>query len=129
MVVETGPHIWRSSFGKVLVHHPQKRKSNLSMNRLPMTETICHLLVSMQRRFSNNCNAQPGISMKATRPWGSTLQHNMAYWKIVRGTLDTLINSNQGWVTEKPWMSGIIRTDYINRESVYQSFQNAISKA
>lgn len=44
-------------------------------------------------------------------------------------SLDTLIDSNRGWVAEKPWMSGTIRTDYIDRESVYQSFQNVISKA
>lgn len=44
-------------------------------------------------------------------------------------SLDSLIDSNRGWVAEKPWMSGTIRTDYIDRESVYQSFQNAISKA
>lgn len=44
-------------------------------------------------------------------------------------SLDALINSNREWAAEKPWMSGVIRTDYIDRESVYNSFQNAISKA
>lgn len=44
-------------------------------------------------------------------------------------SLDALIDGNRGWVAEKPWMSGTIRTDYIDRESVYQSFQNAVSKA
>ena len=41
-------------------------------------------------------------------------------------SLDALIDRNRGWVTEKPWMSGTIRTNYIDRESVYHSFQNAI---
>lgn len=44
-------------------------------------------------------------------------------------SLDALIDRNRGWVTEKPWMSGTIRTNYIDRESVYHSFQNAVSKA
>ncbi len=43
-------------------------------------------------------------------------------------SLDALIDSNRGWVAEKPWMSGTIRTSYIDRRSVYRSFQNAISK-
>lgn len=43
-------------------------------------------------------------------------------------SLDALINNNREWAAEKPWMSGMIRTDYIDRESVYNSFQNAISK-
>ena len=44
-------------------------------------------------------------------------------------SLDALIDSNRGWAAEKPWMSGTIRTSYMDRESVYRSFQNAISKA
>ena len=44
-------------------------------------------------------------------------------------SLDALIDSNRKWAAEKPWMSGTIRTDYIDRESVFHSFQNAISKA
>ena len=44
-------------------------------------------------------------------------------------SLDALIDSNRKWAAEKPWMSGTIRTDYIDRESVYHSFQNAIFKA
>ena len=44
-------------------------------------------------------------------------------------SLDALIDGNRGWVSEKPWMSGTIRTKYINRESVYRSFLNAVSKA
>lgn len=44
-------------------------------------------------------------------------------------SLDTLIDGNRGWVADKPWMSGMIRTDYIDRESVYNAFQNAISNA
>lgn len=44
-------------------------------------------------------------------------------------SLDTLIDGNRGWVADKPWMSGMIRTDYIDRESVYNAFQNAICNA
>ena len=44
-------------------------------------------------------------------------------------SLDALINNNREWAAEKPWMSGMIRTDYIDRESVYNSFQDMISKA
>ena len=44
-------------------------------------------------------------------------------------SLDALIDSNRGWAAEKPWMSGTIRTSYMDRESVYRSFQNAITKA
>ena len=44
-------------------------------------------------------------------------------------SLDALIDRNRGWVAEKPWMAGTIRTNYIDRKSVYRSFQNAVSKA
>ena len=44
-------------------------------------------------------------------------------------SLDTLIDGNRGWVADKPWLSGMIRTDYIDRESVYNAFQSAISNA
>ena len=44
-------------------------------------------------------------------------------------TLDTLIDGNRGWVATNPWMSGTIRTDYIDRESVYSAFQNIVSNA
>ena len=44
-------------------------------------------------------------------------------------TLDTLIDGNRGWVAADPWMSGTIRTDYIDRESVYGAFQSAVSHA
>ena len=44
-------------------------------------------------------------------------------------SLDALIDRNRGWAAEKPWMAGTIRTNYIDRESVYRSFQNAVSKA
>ena len=43
-------------------------------------------------------------------------------------SLDALIDRNRGWVAEKPWMAGTIRTNYIDRKSVYRSFQNAVSK-
>ena len=42
-------------------------------------------------------------------------------------SLDALIDENRGWVAANPWMSSSIRTDYIDRESVYNAFQNAIS--
>ena len=44
-------------------------------------------------------------------------------------SLDALIDSNRGWAAEKPWMSGTIRTSYMDRKSVYRSFQNAITTA
>ena len=44
-------------------------------------------------------------------------------------SLDALIDRNRGWAAEKPWMAGTIRTNYIDRESVYRSFRNAVSKA
>ena len=44
-------------------------------------------------------------------------------------SLDALIDRNQEFVKTNPWMSGTIRTDYINRESVYNAFQSAISNA
>ena len=44
-------------------------------------------------------------------------------------SLDALIDRNRGWVAENPWMSGTIRTDYIDRECVYGAFQSAVSHA
>lgn len=42
-------------------------------------------------------------------------------------SMDALIAGNRGWVADKPWMSGMIRTDYIDRESAFNAFLNSIS--
>lgn len=41
-------------------------------------------------------------------------------------SLDALIDRNRGWVADNPWMSGTIRTNYIDKDSVYNAFQNSI---
>ena len=67
-----------------------------------------------------------GVSEKLSNMLASAFN---PFMDSLMDSLDALIESNRGWVAEKPWMSGTIRTDYIDRESVYQSFQNAVSKA
>ena len=67
-----------------------------------------------------------GISEKLSNMLNSSFD---PFMDRLMDSLDALIDSNRKWVAEKPWMSGTIRTDYIDRESVYHSFQNAISKA
>ena len=67
-----------------------------------------------------------GISEKLSNMLDSSFDPFMDH---LVDSLDALIDQNRGWVAEKPWMSGMIRTDSIDRESVYHSFQNAISKA
>ena len=67
-----------------------------------------------------------GISEKLSNMLDSSFDPFMDH---LVDSLDALIDQNRGWVAEKPWMSGMIRTDSIDRESVYHSFQNALSKA
>ena len=67
-----------------------------------------------------------GISEKLSNMLNSSFD---PFMDRLMDSLDALIDQNRGWVAEKPWMSGTIRTDYIDRESVYHSFQNAIFKA
>ena len=67
-----------------------------------------------------------GISEKLSNMLNSSFD---PFMDRLMDSLDALIDSNRKWAAEKPWMSGTIRTDYIDRESVYHSFQNAIFKA
>ena len=67
-----------------------------------------------------------GISEKLSNMLTSAFH---PFMERLMDSLDALIDSNRGWAAEKPWMSGTIRTSYMDRESVYRSFQNAISKA
>jgi len=67
-----------------------------------------------------------GISEKLSNMLNSSFD---PFMDRLMDSLDTSIDSNRKWVAEKPWMSGTIRTNYIDRESVYRSFQNAITKA
>ncbi|MDE6456454.1 MAG: hypothetical protein K2L38_11260, partial [Dysosmobacter sp.] len=73
-----------------------------------------------------NSAVNAGISEKLSNMLTSAFN---PFMDRLMDSLDALIDSNRGWAAEKPWMSGMIRTDYIDREIVYQSFQNAISKA
>lgn len=41
--------------------------------------------------------------------------------------LDAKLDQNRERVTMYPWQSGLIRTNYIDRNSVYDAFQNSIS--
>ncbi len=72
-----------------------------------------------------NSAGNAGISEKLSNLLNSSFD---PFMDRLMDSLDALIDSNRGWVAEKPWMSGTIRTDHIDRESVYHSFQNAISK-
>ena len=67
-----------------------------------------------------------GISEKLSNMLNSSFD---PFMDRLMDSLDAIIDQNRGWVAEKPWMSGTIRTNYIDRESVYRSFQNAIFKA
>lgn len=67
-----------------------------------------------------------GISEKLSNMLNSSFD---PFMDRLMDSLDALIDSNRKWAAEKPWMSGVIRTDYIDRGSVYKSFQNAIFKA
>lgn len=82
-----------------------------------------HLAVQYDALKSSAGNA--GISGKLSNMLTSAFN---PFMERLMDSLDALIDSNRGWAAEKPWMSGMIRTDYIDRESVYHSFQNAIFK-
>lgn len=73
-----------------------------------------------------NSAGNAGISEKLSNMLTSAFN---PFMDRLMDSLDALIDGNREWVAGKPWMSGTIRTDYIDRESVYHSFQNAISKA
>ena len=73
-----------------------------------------------------NSAKDAGISEKLSNMLASAFD---PFMDQLMDSLDALIDSNRGWAAEKPWMSGIIRSDYIDRESVYNSFHNAIAKA
>ena len=73
-----------------------------------------------------NSAGNAGISEKLSNMLNSSFD---PFMDRLMDSLDELIDQNRGWVAEKPWMSGTIRTNYIDRESVYRSFQNAITKA
>lgn len=66
-----------------------------------------------------------GISEKLSNMLNSSFD---PFMDRLMDSLDALIDRNRGWVAEKLWMAGTIRTNYIDRKSVYRSFQNAISK-
>ena len=72
-----------------------------------------------------NSAENAGISDKLSKMLTSSFEPFMSQ---LMNSLDALIDRNRGWAAEKPWMSGMIRTEYIDRESVYHSFHNAISK-
>lgn len=73
-----------------------------------------------------NSAGYAGISEKLSNMLASAFN---PFMDRLMDSLDALIDGNREWVAGKPWISSAIRTDYIDRESVYQSFQNAISKA
>lgn len=50
------------------------------------------------------------------------------YMDRLMDSMDSMIDQNREWVSGKPWMSSLIRTKHIDRTSVYQSFQNAVSR-
>ena len=66
-----------------------------------------------------------GVSEKLSNMLASAFR---PFMDRLMDSLDAVIDGNRGWAAGKPWMSGTIRTDYIDRESVYASFQNAVSK-
>ena len=67
-----------------------------------------------------------GISAKLSQMLTSSFN---PFMDRLMDSLDAGIDENRKWTAEKPWMSGTIRTGYIDRESVYRSFLNAVSKA
>ena len=73
-----------------------------------------------------NSAGNAGISEKLSNMLQSSFD---PFMDQLMDSLDALIDRNRGWVAEKPWMAGTIRTNYIDRKSVYRSFQNAVSKA
>ncbi len=73
-----------------------------------------------------NSAENAGISEKLSNMLASAFD---PFMDRLMDSLDALIDSNRDWVAEKPWMSGMIRTNHIDRESVSNSFHNAISQA
>ncbi len=72
-----------------------------------------------------NSAEDAGISEKLSNMLASAFD---PFMDRLMDSLNTLIDNNRAWAVEKPWVPGMIRTDYIDRESVYNSFQNAIFK-
>jgi len=80
-------------------------------------------LASQYGALKNNA-AQAGVSEKLSNMLTSAFR---PFMHQLMNALDASIGENREWVAGKPWMSGMIRTDYMDRNSVYHAFQNAIA--
>lgn len=90
------------------------------------SDTALGQYLASQYNGLKNSIAEAGISENLSKMLTSSFH---PFVDRLMDSLDALIDSNREWAAESPWMSGMIRTEHIDRESVYRSFQNAVSKA
>lgn len=111
------------SFAGIYAKELSQQLQNPTWNVNESDSALGQYLASYYGALKNSAE-DAGISEKLSNMLSSAFH---PFMNQLMNSLDALIDSNRGWVAEKPWMSGMIRTNYIDRESVYNSFQNAIS--
>lgn len=90
------------------------------------SDTALGQYLALQRGALTSGAQKAGISEKLSNMLTSAFDPFMDRWM---DSLDAIIERNRGWVAENPWMSGMVRTDYIDRESVRNAFQSFIPNA
>lgn len=112
------------SFAGIYAKNLSQQLKNPTWN-VNESDTALGQYLAAQYDALKNSAGNAGISEKLSNMLTSAFN---PFMDQLMDSLDALIDSNRGWVAEKPWMSSMIRTDYIDRESVYHSFQNSIFK-
>ena len=113
------------SFAGIYAKTLSQQLKNPSWNVNESDAALGRYLASQYDTLKGNAE-KAGISAKLSQMLTSSFN---PFMDRLMDSLDAGIDENRKWTAEKPWMSGTIRTGYIDRESVYRSFLNAVSKA
>lgn len=79
--------------------------------------------MAQQYRSIQELAFDAGISDKLTNLITDTFKPFMDQFM---DSLDSSLDRNQELVNKKPWMNGLVRTQHIDRDSVYRAFQDAL---
>ena len=123
-VAEPAPYDEKDlSFAGVCAKAFSKQLQNPDWN-VRGSDTALGQRFALQYGELKNSVATAGVSEKLSNMLTSAFRPFMDRFM---DSLDASITENRGWVAENSWMSGTIRTDYIDRKSVYDAFQNSIA--
>ncbi len=109
------------SFAGIYAKTLSQQLQNPSWNVSESDAALGRHLASQYHELINNAE-KSGVSEKLSNMLVSAFQ---PFMDRLMDSLDAQIDSNRGWAADKPWMSGMIRTEHIDRGSVYHSFQKA----